>query len=193
MDSKEAIMEAAMALVREKGDRLEEITLREISKKAGAGLGLINYHFGNKEHLIELCVERVINDIVERFRALQDETAALTPLEKLDALGNLTLTFLFEHDAISRISILSDLRAPRADDNTHRTYLAFLPLVAACRPDWDETEVRRHTLTLIFAMQQSFLRHEVILQSLGIDLTDAQARKAFHSRLLRDILGVSEG
>ena len=54
MDSKETIMEAAISLIEEKGDCLEEITMREISKRAGVGLGLINYHFENKEKLIEL-------------------------------------------------------------------------------------------------------------------------------------------
>ena len=39
MDSKETIMEAAISLIEEKGDCLEEITMREISKRAGVGLG----------------------------------------------------------------------------------------------------------------------------------------------------------
>ncbi len=53
MDSKEAIMQATIKLIEEKGERLEEITVREICKRADVGLGLVNYHFGNKEKLIE--------------------------------------------------------------------------------------------------------------------------------------------
>ena len=59
MDNKETIIQAAIALIEEKGEDLDTVTVREISKRAGVGLGLVNYHFGNKDKLIELCVEPV--------------------------------------------------------------------------------------------------------------------------------------
>lgn len=188
MDSKEAIIQATIKLINQKGDQLHAITMREICEKAGVGLGLINYHFGDKAHLITLCVERIVNGIVAQFQQIQNETAALSPLEKLDYLGNMTLTFLFEHDAISKISILSDMQSPKDNDNTHRTFLAFLPLVAACRPDWEPATLERKTFQLISAMQHAFLRHRVIFDRLGIDLTNADERHAFHTKMLRDIL-----
>ncbi len=113
MESKEAIMAAATALIQEKGDRLDEITVREICKRSGVGLGLVNYHFGNKDHLIEVCVERIVNGIIQRFLEIQQQTEGLSPRERLERLGAMTLDFLFEHEAVSRISILSDLNAPR--------------------------------------------------------------------------------
>ena len=48
MDNKEAIIQATIKLIEEKGEHLEEVTVREICKRAGVGLGLVNYHFGNK-------------------------------------------------------------------------------------------------------------------------------------------------
>ena len=54
----------------------------------------------------------------------------------------MTLDFLFELSAVSRISVLRDMQTPKANDNTHRTYAAYLPLVAACRPDWDKTNCK---------------------------------------------------
>ena len=53
MDNKEAIIQETIKLIEEKGERLDEITVREICKRASVGLGLVNYHFGNKEKLIE--------------------------------------------------------------------------------------------------------------------------------------------
>ena len=64
MDNKEAIIQATITLIEEKGEHFEEITVRDICKNAGVGLGLVNYHFGSKEKLIEMCVERIINGIV---------------------------------------------------------------------------------------------------------------------------------
>ena len=67
MDNKEAIIQETIKLIEEKGERLDEITVREICKRASVGLGLVNYHFGNKEKLIEQCIERMINGTVEHF------------------------------------------------------------------------------------------------------------------------------
>lgn len=192
MDNKEALIQAATALIEEKGDHLEEITVREICKRAGVGLGLLNYHFENKDKLIELCVERIVNGIVEQFQNIREKTEGLSPFEKLEYLGNMTLTFLFEHSAVSKISILTDMQTPKANDNTHRTYTAYLPLVSACRPDWDEETVKRKTFCLITVMQQTFLRHETISQISGIDLTAEEARRIFHTQILHDILCLSE-
>ncbi|MDE5802024.1 MAG: TetR/AcrR family transcriptional regulator [Lachnospiraceae bacterium] len=189
MDNKEAIIQATIDLIQEKGEQLQEITVREICKRADVGLGLLNYHFENKDKLIELCVERMVNGIVDHFHSIQEKTEGLDPMEKLSYLGNMTLTFLFEHYAVSRISMLADMRAPNEDDNTHKTYSAYLPLVAACRPDWDRETLERKTFCLIAAMQQSFLRSKVILQTQGIDLTNPKERRAFHDKMLRDILG----
>lgn len=190
MDNKEAIIQATIELINEKGDCLDEITIREICKKAGVGLGLVNYYFGNKEKLIEFCVERIINGIVEQFRNIQEKTEGLIPFEKLEYLGNLTLNFLFEHEIVSRISILTDMQTPKEKDNTNRTYEAYLPLVSACRPDWDEETIKRKTLCLVTVMQQIFLRHEEVSNILGVDLSSEQARRMLHTQILHDMLEV---
>ncbi len=190
MDHKEAMIQAAISLIREKGDRLDDITVREICKRAGVGLGLLNYHFGNKDRLIEQCVEQMINSIIVRFQELQKETEGMSPFERLDYLGGMTLNFLFEHEAMSRISILTDMQTPKEDDNTSRTHRAYLPLVSACRPDWDEETVKRKTFCLITVMQQTFLRHETVSRMLGIPLNTQEARRAFHTQILHDILEV---
>ena len=86
--------------------------------------------------------------------------------------------------------VLTDMQSPKENDNTYRTYAAYLPLVAACRPDLDEAAIRRKTLYLITVMQQMFLRYEIISQTLGIDLRKRENRKNFHTQVLHDILEV---
>lgn len=190
--SKEAIINATIELIKEKGKDIEAITMREISKKADVGLGLINYYFLNKERLIDVCVERIINEIIDKFAVIEEQTKDCTPYEKLERLGNMTLDFLFDHHAVSKISILTDMRTPKENDNTHRTYLAFLPLVAECLPQFDDDKIKRMTYCLITTMQQAFLRQEIIFISQGINLKDAEERRQYHRQMLKDILGVEE-
>ena len=192
MDHREAIIQATSSLIEEKGEQLNTITVREICKRAQVGLGLVNYYFENKEKLISLCVEKLINGIVEKFTAIREQIKDATPFEKLSFLGNMTLDFLFEHYAVSKISVLTDMQSPKENDNTYRTYAAYLPLVAACRPDWDESTVKRKTFCLISVMQQTFLRYETTSTILDIDLSKKENRKAWHTQILHDILEVSE-
>lgn len=190
MHNKEAIIQATIELIEENGEHLEEITVREICKRAGVGLGLVNYHFGNKDKLIELCVEHIINGIVENFQHIREKTEGLTPFEKLNYLGNMTLDFLFEHHVVSKISVLTDMQTPKDNDNTNRTYMAYLPLVAACCPDLDESSIKRKTFCLITVMQQMFLRHDTVSKLMDIDLTKKENRRAWHTQILHDILEV---
>lgn len=190
MDHKQAIIQATIELIEENGEHLEEITVREICKRADVGLGLVNYHFGNKDKLINLCVERMIHKIIENFQHTREKTKNLSPFEKLEYLGNITLEFLFEHYAVSKISILTDMQFPKENDNTSRTYTAYLPLVAACRPDWDEATIKRKTFCLITAMQQTFLRCDATSKLMDLDFTKKENRKAWHNRILHDILEV---
>lgn len=186
---REKIIAAATALIEEKGERLEEITVREICARAGVGLGLLNYYFGSKEKLIEECVEKFVNGIVEKFMKMREGTALLSPFEALEELGYATLTFLFEHEAVSRISMLTDFRSPARNDNTQRTLLAYVPLVAACRPDLSSDGTKRLAFALIAAMQSAFLRSGVILSETGVDLKDPLQRRAYHKEMLLLIVG----
>ncbi len=192
MDNKEAIIQATTELIEEQGEKIDTITMREICKKANVGLGLVNYYFEGKDKLIDLCVEKIINGIVDKFNLIRTQTKDCTPYEKLDRLGNMTLNFLFDHYAVAKVSIMTDMRNPKENDNTHRTYLAFLPLVAEVRPDWDDGKIKRSTYCLITTMQQAFLRHEIILLTQGINLLNAEERKAYHSQMLKDILEVEQ-
>ena len=100
----------------------------------------------------------------------------------------MTLDYLFAHESIARISILTDMQEPKPEDNTHRTYRAYLPLVAACRPDWDDKTVRKKTFLLVTIMQQTFLRHKIVSGVIDMDLTQMENRKVLHTRILHEIL-----
>ena len=60
----------------------------------------------------------MINGTVKRFQNIREKTDSFTPFEKLEYLSNMTLDFLFEHYAVSKISILTDMQSPKEGDNT---------------------------------------------------------------------------
>lgn len=43
MDNRETIIQTTFALIEEKGEEPDTVTIREIAKKAGGGSGLVNY------------------------------------------------------------------------------------------------------------------------------------------------------
>lgn len=61
-NTKEKIINITMDLIKEKEDP-EKITMREIADKAEVGLGLINYHFKNKETLIRIAVDKTMGEL----------------------------------------------------------------------------------------------------------------------------------
>lgn len=189
MEARERILQAATSLLEEKDP--SKVTVRDICKRAGTGLGLVNYYFGSRAKLIETCVECIIRGIVAEFERIRERTQSLSPWEKLQALGDLTFTYLFDHEAIARISITADTKDPQRNDNTHRTELAFRPLVAACRPDLDAGAVQMKTHALIAAMQSAFMRSRVLLDAEGIDLHAPEIRAGYHREMLA-ALGLTE-
>lgn len=70
-ETKRKIISAANELFAEKG--FEGVSLREITALAGANVAAVNYHFGNKEQLIdEVIVQHVLPVMEERMRLLED-------------------------------------------------------------------------------------------------------------------------
>ena len=112
---KEHIIEVTTELIEKYNGETKKITARMIAEKAEVGLGLINYHFGSKDNLITECVQRIIGEVVSGFHMEQE---FLSDKERLIAWATYVFDFLFEHSAISRISILGDFQNYSQDRNS---------------------------------------------------------------------------
>jgi AcrR family transcriptional regulator len=120
MQIKHKIINTTIKIIQEEHD-FSDITIRKIAKKAGIGVGLINYHFQTKENLINIAVRTFINEIICGWN-----DATLTPKSdsKVELLCNMFQVcsdFLAAHPKISRISILNDFTNPNLKDNTMDT------------------------------------------------------------------------
>ncbi|HPI96888.1 MAG TPA: TetR/AcrR family transcriptional regulator, partial [Gammaproteobacteria bacterium] len=71
LSTKERILDTTEKIISEKG--FSGISLRSLSNIAQTNLAAVNYHFGNKEKLIEEMLERRLNNLFELRIKLLDE------------------------------------------------------------------------------------------------------------------------
>lgn len=177
-DRKNEIIQATIRLIQEKGSNPDDVTIREICKEAGVGVGIINYYFESKDNLIAQCVQQIIGNVIAHFGEALAPWPASSAMERLKYAANATFSFLYANENISRISILTDMQKGKEGDNTEQTIAAYLPLVeAVCRERGVETDAKRITILLCTGLQGYFLRTERIKAELGIDLYDPDERR----------------
>lgn len=179
---KEKIIEVTTSLIEAQDGDINKVTARMIAEKADIGLGLINYHFGSKENLITICVQRIIEKVVAGFS--MKETYS-TDKERLTACATYVFEFLFEHPAISRISILNDLQNYHVDNNSIHTQKGFQTQLKQEVSDSDKPLL---TFVLTAAMQVAFLASPVSKDLLGYDFNKKEDRATYIKKLVSMLL-----
>ena len=178
---KEAIICATTELIQESGGDVDAITARAIADRSRVALGLINYHFGTKENLIAVCVQRIISKVLMNFAPDKVDYSAkdgLTDKERLIFFARQTYDFLFENYAMIRISILSDFRDYQPRSNSAYTQLGFR---YALRGDIPESRKQLVAFSLTSILQTAFLCGENAKAITGYDLTNKAERDQFVS------------
>ena len=176
---KENIIRATTELIEQSSGRIHEITSRKIAQQAGVGLGLINYHFGSKENLITICVQRIINNVVMCFSQKKDtaDRSDLSDEERLADWAKQVFDFLFENHAISSISILGDMQNYHIESNSVYTQKGFLKAIQD--QEMPEGDKRLLVFMLTGAMQIAFLSGNTAKELLGYDLTIKKQRDLY--------------
>ena len=116
--TKDAIIDEAIAILEEKGDDPQKLTIRELAGRLGIGVGLVNYHFGSKEVLVNRCVKKMIMSIVEEFHKVRTSLAYMKPKEKLNYLCLMTFDYLYTKPNVSKVALIYDLGNTSNDDTT---------------------------------------------------------------------------
>ena len=175
---KEHIIEITTDLIQQNDGNAKSITARMIAKQAGIGLGLINYHFKSKDNLITVCVQRIIGEVVAGFRMEQEFE---TDEERLTAWATYVFNFLFEHPAISRISIIGDFHSYSMKSNSVQSQKGFM---LALKQDIADEDKAILSFILTTAIQVAFVGSETIKELLGYDFTKSRDRSAYIGRLV---------
>ncbi|NLM00573.1 MAG: TetR/AcrR family transcriptional regulator [Treponema sp.] len=175
---RESIISITIDLINEYEGELEKINSRLIAQRAGVSLGLINYHFGSKKKLINLSVERIINNIVLHFKPRKNKKPTLSEV----AIE--VFEFLFSNKAIARISILSDMENYQENSNSvfsQKGFSLFMP------KNLNKKEKALLSFILCSAMQVAFLGEKTISAVLGYDLSQKKERKIFICDLIMQL------
>ncbi|HEX3037706.1 MAG TPA: TetR/AcrR family transcriptional regulator [Oscillospiraceae bacterium] len=169
---KEKIMAATIDMLEKSNGKIENITIRGIAQTVGIGTGLINYHFGTKENLIEQCVQRIIQDVITVFKPQMQK--GLDETGRLKETAKQVMDFLAKNPEISKISILGDMVNPMILDNTTKTVMGFLTVM---EPEKKQAKLLTYCFTLI--LQGLFLRKEITKNTVGFDFNCKAERDTF--------------
>ena len=175
---KNRIIEVTTELIEQHNGNIKDITARMIAEKSDIGLGLINYHFGSKEKLITECVQRIIGQVVSGFHM---EQVFQTDKERLAAWATYVFNFLFEHSAISRVSIFGDFQNYTENCNSVLTQRGFS---LSLKNGISNEDKSMFVFILTAAMQVAFLGSETVKQLLGYDFTKIEDRAAYIGKLV---------
>ncbi|MDE6211521.1 MAG: TetR/AcrR family transcriptional regulator, partial [Clostridia bacterium] len=186
--TKDAIIDEAIAILEEKGDDPQKLTIRELAGRLGIGVGLVNYHFGSKEVLVNRCVKKMIMSIVEEFHKVRTSLAYMKPKEKLNYLCLMTFDYLYTKPNVSKVALIYDLGNTSNDDTTSELIDAYIPIVKDCKPSYDDQKAYLIASRVIYIIEQSFLRTDVIRLRSGVDLSNSEERKEYLENLLKDLM-----
>lgn len=183
--AKEKIIAVTIDLIQKSNGEIHKITTRAIAKEAGVGIGLINYHFESKEKLVEICVQRIISNVIKSFKP--DVNDELSSINRLKKVTKMVASFLIQNPSVSKISILGDMNAPKAVDNTMKTVNGFLFSMEDYNIPKEEKMLLSFALTSI--LQAAFLRKDTMKESLGIDFKSKEEREIFIDFMIDRLFG----
>lgn len=183
-DTKERIIQETIVLIQEMQGEIDRVTIRKIAEKAQIGTGLINHYFESKDKLINICVQRIIEQIVQTFRV--DKLTDKAPVEMTKIVACQVMDFLMENILISRVSILGDLNSPQEKDNSIQTAMGFAYCMSGGVQPQDYIKKAFYLMSIL---QESFLRKNVLFNNIGVDFYDKIQRDSYIGEIVDMIMG----
>lgn len=171
-EARERILSATTALLMQEDSDPEHITIREIARQAGVGIGLINYHFQSKENLLKQAIDSLTGTIADQWQAMLDPTLS-DPVQRLKALLKANAAVGVDNIRLARLSILSellygDLEVP----------LIILPVLKEIfGRGTDDQEIRVIAFMLVTSLQVMLVRERTFRKYAGINIYDPQQRE----------------
>lgn len=188
---KEELLQTTIVLINENHGDVDKVTIRDITSRSGVSVGLINYHFGNKDSLIATCVDRIIDKVVHQFRPDMEVGRDLPAFEagkaRLIDAATKVFDFYFLYPSVSRISILNDHTKLTEKSNTYFAIQGFSSIIGNAILDQKKKELL--SFTLVSSMQVTFLRAFENPKFLDYDFTLKEERDRYIQNLVHALMG----
>lgn len=187
MNQREKIINVTTQMIIESNGDLSQVSARKIANKAEVGLGLIHYHFENKDQLITECVQRIIYKEIRAFMP-EDTQYSDNPTEadkqRLSHWAKQVFEFFYANQSIARVSILGDMQNNLTRSNSIDMQRGLL-LSLSDGIDDDKKKFMVFSLTAI--MQAAFLQDNTVNNRLGFDLKKKEDRERFIDSVVEEI------
>lgn len=178
--AKEKIFTAAKELVSAgKGER--QITTREIARKAGVNLALVNYYYDSKENLLSEVVGTMMGDIIAPYGKGKDPEA-----DALSRLRNIliqTSDAAFKYRNICKIALGRELKS-----GCENSCKLVLPLLKEILSNRDASDLQIIALQLMMPFHHIVLNPELYNRILNTDFFNKKRRRETINQMLDCIL-----
>jgi len=140
---RERILATALDVIRESDGR--ELSSRRVARLANVNAAMINYHFKNREGLMQACVETYYADIRSLLSGLRTQLGS-TPFPILaDQAVRLSLAYARKNRPLARLVLLDFVRSGQAREqprSTEEPMVRAIVSMLATQLAVSETEVR---------------------------------------------------
>ncbi len=182
-EMRDKIIQAVHELIND-GVEIEKITVRAIAKKADVGVGLINYHFGSKDNLLETVLADLMAQTAKEYMAngLADDT--MPKKDKLKTLLKSLYMLTIQYESIIKFLIMRCLQ--KCDMGAELTLMPLLKQIFG--DEKSEIELRIMAMQIIKPIQVSGLAADNFRVYSGFNLYDEKQREKFVDILVDNLI-----
>ncbi len=184
-DVKEKLLQATLELFNE-GIDPEKITTRDIVKRAGVNLALVNYHFQSKENLIQQAIGIIMRGIAAEM--YDDKNMSDDPVEKLRSMIKKNSELALRYHFLMKKGIAFELKS-----GSEATVRTILPILRKIFPEQKtERELRLIALQLLVPLQTMFMHAEVYLKNMDLKMNSLEDVNDVIDVLINNLLPIQK-
>jgi len=166
---KKQLIQATMKLLTESKNP-SKITARQIASTADANLAMINYYFSSKDALVNIAVNKLMEDRANELKEIRNSNVSAKQKLKefLITMSDITIDYSeLTKPTIPYLLLEGEIELP----------YYILPMIKEfCKDKRSETECRIIAYQLISFSQLVFYRSDEFLKYTGIDISDKNQR-----------------
>lgn len=170
--TKNQLIQAVIELLRECYD-ISELTSRKITEKAKINLSTINYHFGSKDELVNIAVNKLIEEVSHSY--FKGNNAEENPRNKLKSFLISICDMVVDYRKYTKDTIPYILLQGKFNEA-----IQILPLVKACFEEGkSDEECKIISYQLISFLQLVFYRSDEFKLFSGVNIMNKEERDRF--------------